>query len=72
MTFTPLVLWSNRPVKVDSDQIKRLIKKNQLYTMISTLKISKLRIKNYLHQLGYVNHFEIWFLHKKKKLLGHI
>ena len=36
--------WSSRPVEVDSDQIKTLIKNNQCYTtqeIANTLKISK-------------------------------
>ena len=37
------------------------------------LKISKSSVENHLHQLGYVNHFNVWVLHKlSKKNLYHI
>ena len=55
--------WSGRPVEVDSDQVETLIENNQRYTMWETaniLKISKSSIENHLHQLGYVNRFEVW------------
>ena len=51
-----------RPVEVDSDQIKTLIENNQRYTMreiVDTLKISKSSVENHLHQLGYVKHFDV-------------
>ena len=54
---------SGRPVEVDSDQIKTLTENNQCYTLRDTadiLKISKSSIENYLPQLGYVNHFDVW------------
>ena len=65
---------SGRPVEVDSDQIKTLIENNQCYTMqeiADILKISKSSIENHLHQLGYVNCFDIWVPHKlsEKNLL---
>ena len=54
---------SGRPVEVDSDQIETLIENNQPYTtrqIANILKISKSSIENYLHQLGYVNSFDVW------------
>ena len=30
-------------------------------------KISKSRIENHLHQLGYVYHFDVWIPHKLQK-----
>ena len=67
--------WSGRPVEVDSDQIGTLIQ--NVYTtweIADRLKISKSSIENYLHQLGYVNGFDIWILHKlsEKNLLDYI
>ena len=66
--------WSGRPVEVDSDQIETLIENNQCYTtqeIADILKISKSSVESHLHQLGYVNHFDIWVPRKlsKKKLL---
>ena len=68
---------SGRPVEVDSDQIETLIENNQRYTtqeMADILKISKSSIENHLHQLGYVNRFDVWVPHKlsEKNLLGRI
>ena len=57
---------SCRPVEVDSDQIETLIKKNQHYTtqeIANILKISKSNVENHLHQLGYVNRFDVWVPH---------
>ena len=59
--------WSGRPVEVNSDQTEILIENNQHYTtqeIGNTLKISKSSIKNHLHQLGYVNHLDVWVSHK--------
>ena len=58
---------SGRPVEVDSDQIETIVENNQRYTMqkiADILKISKSSIENHLHQLGYVNHFDVWAPHK--------
>ena len=58
---------SGRPGEVDSDQIKTLIENNQRYTMwevAEILKISKSSTANHLHQLGYVNYFDVWILRK--------
>ena len=44
-----------------------------LYTtqeIVNILKISRSSVENPLHQLGYVNHFDVWVPHKlsvKKK-----
>ena len=62
--------WSGRPVEVDSDKIETLIENNQRYTkweLANILKISKSRVENHLHQLGYVNRFDIWVPHKLSK-----
>ena len=59
--------WSGRPVEVDSDQIKTIIENNQRYTtweIANILKISKSSTENHLHQLGYVNRFDVWVPHK--------
>ena len=69
---------SGRPVDVDSEQIKTLIENKQHYTMrgiANILKISKSSTENHLHQLGYVNPFDVRVPHKlseKKNLLDHI
>ena len=70
-------LWLGRPVEVDSDQIETLIENNHRYTMweiAGILKISKSNAENHLHQLGYVNHFDVWVPHKlsEKNLLDRI
>ena len=62
---------------VDSDQIETLIENSQRYTMqeiANILKMYKSSIENHLHQLGYVNRFDVWVLHKlsEKKLLDRI
>ena len=67
--------WSGRQVEVDSDQIETIIENNQRYTtreIADILKISKSSIENHLHQLGYVNRFDVWVqrkLNKKKTFL---
>ena len=58
---------SGRPVEVDSDHMETLNENNQCYTtreIADILKISKSSIENHLHQLGYVNHFDVWVPHK--------
>ena len=55
-----------RPDEVDNNQIKTLIENNQHYTtqeIVSILKISKPRAEKHLHQLGYVNRFDVWVPH---------
>ena len=57
------VLQSGRPVEVDSNQIDTLIENDQYYIMpeiADILKISKSSIESRLHQLGYVNDYDIW------------
>ena len=61
---------SGRPVEVDSNQIMTLIENGQHYTtqdIANILKISKSSIESHLHQLGYVNRFDVWVPHKRKK-----
>ena len=62
------------PVEVDSNQIETIIENNQHHTtreIEDTLKISKSSLENHLHQLGYVNCFDVWVPHKlsEKNLL---
>ena len=55
-----------RPVEVDKDQIETIIENNQCYTtqeIANILRISKSSAENHLHQLGYVNHFDVWVSH---------
>ena len=68
---------SGWPAEVDRDQIKTLIENNQCYTtreISYILKISKSSVETHLHQLGYVNHFDVWVPHKlrDKNLLDRI
>ena len=56
-----------RPVEVDSDQIEILIETSEHYTtqkIANILKIPKSSNENHLHQLGYVNRFDVWVPHK--------
>ena len=56
-----------RPVDGDSNQIETLIENNQCYAtreIVDILKISKSSTENHLHQLGYVNRFDVWVPHK--------
>ena len=58
---------SGRPVEVDNDQIKTLIENSQCYTtreIADILRISKSSAENHLHQLGYVNRFDVLVPHK--------
>ena len=69
--------WSGRPVEVDSNQIETLIENNQRYTTRETADITKIpksSVENHLHQLAYVNRFDVWVPHKlsKKNLLDRI
>ena len=68
---------SGRPVEVDSDQIETLTENNQHYTtqeIADIRKIFKSSTENHLHQLGYVNCFDVWVPHglSKKNLLDRI
>ena len=61
---------SGRPIEVDSDQIETLIENNQCYTtreVADILKISKSSAENHLHQLGYINRFDVWVPHNLSK-----
>ena len=61
---------SGRPAEADNDQIETLIKNKQRYTtreIADILKISKSSVENHLHQVGYVNCFDIWVPHKLNK-----
>ena len=54
---------SGRPVEVDSDHIETIIENNQRHITLEIahiLKISKSSTENHLHQLGYVNRFDVW------------
>ena len=56
-----------RSVEVESDQIETVIESNQRYTtreIADILNISKSSIENHLHQLGYVNRFDVCVPHK--------
>ena len=58
----------DRPVEVDSDQIKTLTENNQNHTtqeIANILIVYKSSVENHLHQLGYVNQFDTWVLHKR-------
>ena len=68
---------SDRLVEFDSNQIETLIESNQHYTtreIADILKISKSSVENHLHQLGYVNRFDVWVPLKlsQKNLLDRI
>ena len=68
---------SGRQVEVDSDQIKTLTENNQRCTtreIADILKIYKSSVENHLHQLGYVNRFDVSVPHKlsKENLLDRI
>ena len=68
---------SGRPVEVHNDQIETLIENNQCYTtqeIADILKISKSKVENHLHQLGYVPRFDVWVPRKlsEKNLLDRI
>ena len=54
---------SGRPIEVDRDQIETLTENSQRYTtweIAGILKMSKSSVENHLHQLGYVNCFDVW------------
>ena len=38
-----------------------------MWEIAHILKIPKSSIENYLHQHGYVNHFDVWFSHKLRE-----
>ena len=62
------VPWSSRSVEVtgNKDQIETLMENSRCYAMqdiADILKISTPSIENHLHQLGYVNLFDVWAPH---------
>ena len=66
-----VIPWSGGPVENDSDQIPQtLIDNHQSYAMweiTDILKISKSSVENLLHQLSYVNSFDVCVPHKLSK-----
>ena len=61
---------SDRTFEIDNHWTETLTENNQGYTTwgrADILKKSKLSVKNYLHKLGYVNHFDMYVSHKRKK-----
>ena len=55
-------------LKLIAMQLKH--QEQQCYMMqeiADVLKISKSSTENQLHQLGYVNHFDVWVPHKRNK-----
>ena len=68
---------SGRSVEVNSDQIETIIEDNQRYTtreIADILKIYKSSLDHHLHQLGYVNHLDVWVPHNlsEKNLFNHV
>ena len=70
------LLHIQRPPEVDSDQVKTVIENNEWCTMweiANILKISRSSIEDNLHQLGYINCFDVWVprksVEKKKNFL---
>ena len=62
--------WLGRLVEVDSDHIETSAESNQFYIMqeiADILKIFKSSIETHSHHLCFVNHFDVWILHKWKK-----
>ena len=62
--------WFGRPVEADNDQTETLIKNNHHYALkeiANILKISKSSLENHLHQLGFINHFDVWVPHMLRK-----
>ena len=54
---------SGKPVEVDSNPVETLIENSQcsaMWEIANILKISKSRVENHCHQLGYVNCFAFW------------
>ena len=69
-------LQSGRPVEVDSDQTETLRTINVIPMLYQStlhhetadiLQISKSSAENDLHQLGYINHFDVLLNIRKKK-----
>ena len=59
-----------RSVEANSNQIKTLIENNQCYTMRDSRHTRNIQIsvENQLHQLGYVDHFDVWVPHSSQLL----
>ena len=54
---------SDRPAEAHSGRTEALLENNQHYTtweIAGIFKISKSNTENHLHDLSYVNHFEVW------------
>ena len=69
--------WMMLHGQVDQLKLTAIKLNNQRYTVQETadiLKRSKSNFENHLHQLGCVNHFDVWVLHKlsEKNLLHRI
>jgi len=57
---------SGRPLVVDNDQIKNLIKSNPHNTtreIAEIIDVSQKTVVNHLYTLGYVSRYDIWVLH---------
>ena len=68
---------SDRRAEAGSARAEALLENSQRHTTwerVDKFKISKSNVENHLHELGYVNHFEVWVPYKlrKKNLLDHI
>ena len=64
-------------LKLIANQIETLIENSQRHTTLEIadlLRISRSSIENHLHQLCYVNRFDVWIPHKlsEKNLLDRI
>ena len=59
-----------RSVEANSNQIKTLIENNQCYTMRDSRHTRNIQIsvENQLHQLGYVDHFDVCVPHSSQLL----
>ena len=59
-----------RSVEANSNQIKTLIENNQCYTMRDSrcTRNIQISVENQLHQLGYVDHFDVWVPHSSQLL----
>ena len=63
-----IILWSDKPVEVNSNQIETLIKNNQHYSMQETADIFKISISR-VENLGYVTCLMFGFHLSEKYLL---
>ena len=64
---------SDRRAEAGSARAEALLENSQRHTTwerADKFKISKSNVENHLHELGYVNHFEVWVPYKwRKKIL---